>query len=775
MNVFPPQPVHKEPRIFCRGSFFYGPGSCFARVLMLLFLVSSCVFLAHGSCRGDDFESPDMPTDLARIKEQGVLRVAVLEKMSPPFVLERNGVLTGYDIDICRDMAAQLGVDVRFVRVSGNYDEIIRTVAEGRADIGMCETSKSPRRSQAVFFSHIYFVSGSKLVINRLSLAHLEIALMDVPEDKRQAGLLKLCDSERMSMAVLEGSIFVHITDKLFPDVFKVMVASEMEGAEMVYVGDADMALVSGSNYYLLAHQQPELFYKIKALDLEIEDPLSIAVNPGLPDLLRWIDDYLETEVLPRDMTLEDMIATYIDVADHEGVDAAPDGSFGGAGEEDAVGELGIIVSLHLVAALLLWLLLVRRRGDVHWLLSPVTVLTAMILGGVTGGMLPYLSVFFSRPASVYMGFWQMCVLPIMATAIITSLYRLLSDGKNNDIVRGLLVATVVLLFVAASTGMLLGVLGQPGADFPETAQETLMEHMHGDLLNMQTSGLFDVFMDVAGNVIPDNVFKPLVENRSLAVLFMSVLFGIALAKGSSAGQKTVVAMLETVLHAFTSMVQASLYLLPFALYALAFDFVADAGVDLLMATLRLVFWLIVAMLPAGVFALCILKKRLQRSCGQIVREFGSIFLLSFSARSSVISMPIGLSILGSCRRLNADRAVMVFPFSLLVCQYAFAVFFAMTPVFIAQVFGVELSLFHYVAIGMLAVLATLAAIGTVGMAYVMLLSIVCVPLGLPVDPAVLVGLAAVSIAGPFMAGVQAVFGCGVSALLAGSDRDGAD
>jgi len=106
------------------------------------------------------------------------------------------------------------------------------------------------------------------------------------------------------------------------------------------------------------------------------------------------------------------------------------------------------------------------------------------------------------------------------------------------------------------------------------------------------------------------------------------------------------------------------------------------------------------------------------------------------------------------------------FPLSLLICHCGYAVFFSLTPVFIGQVFQVDFSLGQYCFIVLGALLSAVAAIGTIGMSYVLLLSIVCGPLGLPLEPAVLVGMALVAIIDPLISAVQALFGCGMTTVL---------
>jgi ABC-type amino acid transport substrate-binding protein len=64
------------------------------------------------------------------------LVVAIGPDAPPMTMTDKNGNLRGYEIEIARDIGAELGVQVAFSRTAGT-DELLRAVAEGKADIGI--------------------------------------------------------------------------------------------------------------------------------------------------------------------------------------------------------------------------------------------------------------------------------------------------------------------------------------------------------------------------------------------------------------------------------------------------------------------------------------------------------------------------------------------------------------------------------------------------------------------------------------------------------------
>jgi proton glutamate symport protein len=629
----------------------------------------------------------------------------------------------------------------------------------------MCELSKTAKRSQSVYYSHTYFVAQNNIVVNRLTMAREGIQLGDLNESGLE-GLKAQFSKPEFKIATLSHSSFIPLVDKLFPDAHKTPFTSWSEALLSVSSGEADVGVLSASSYAIMINKKPELFYKIANLDMTISDPLAIAVSPIHPELVRWINDYLETNILDKEVNIQQLIETYL-VKDQpaplqETINIESAGKL-----ENKTNRILLIVALHLVIGFIFWVAVIRKKDSSHWLLSPWAVLAAMLLGGITGSNFPNIAEFFSRPAAVYMGFWRLCVLPIMVTIIITSIHRLLTDKKNSILVKRLLFWSPVLLIIAGLIGVAFGAIGQAGANFPEASQKILVTQMETGLNVACSQGLFNQLMNIVANIVPDNIFRPVVNNQNLGVLFIAVLFGIALAKSTRIGTETIVHILDTTLDVFTKMVTASLYLLPFALYALCLDFMAQTGIELLSAILKLIIWISLAFLPSVVFAFLILVLKIRLPIKKIFKYFGPVYLLSFSSQSSVISLPIALEALEKCPKVDKDRAMIAYPFVLLVCYYGYAVYFSMVSVFIAQVFGMDLTISQYIGIALLSVLCSIASIGGVGYSCVLVFSIICGPLGLPLEPTILVALATVSILAPLMSGNQAFFSCGITAWMA--------
>lgn len=103
------------------------------------------------------------PDALTRIRESGVLRVAMDPSLEPFEFVDSTGNPAGFDVDLARQIGARLGVDVHFVTTG--YDGLYDTLMVGNADIIVSALYPDPSRTQTFAFSPPYLQAGEMLVV----------------------------------------------------------------------------------------------------------------------------------------------------------------------------------------------------------------------------------------------------------------------------------------------------------------------------------------------------------------------------------------------------------------------------------------------------------------------------------------------------------------------------------------------------------------------------------------------------------------------------------
>ena len=101
---------------------------------------------------------------LDEIKERGKLIVGVKDAVVPfGFVDENTNQLVGFDIDICRYIAEQLGVDIEILPVTSATR--IPMVAQGQVDLVAATMTHKFERDDVIDFSITYFMDGQKILV----------------------------------------------------------------------------------------------------------------------------------------------------------------------------------------------------------------------------------------------------------------------------------------------------------------------------------------------------------------------------------------------------------------------------------------------------------------------------------------------------------------------------------------------------------------------------------------------------------------------------------
>jgi His/Glu/Gln/Arg/opine family amino acid ABC transporter permease subunit len=102
------------------------------------------------------------PSALARVRASGVLRVGI-DATYPPFGIAEGGDFSGFDVDIARAVARELGVRAEFINAS--FDGVFPALQNGTFDAIVSAVTITPERQQTLLFSEPYIDAGQGLAV----------------------------------------------------------------------------------------------------------------------------------------------------------------------------------------------------------------------------------------------------------------------------------------------------------------------------------------------------------------------------------------------------------------------------------------------------------------------------------------------------------------------------------------------------------------------------------------------------------------------------------
>jgi len=313
----------------------------------------------------------------------------------------------------------------------------------------------------------------------------------------------------------------------------------------------------------------------------------------------------------------------------------------------------------------------------------------------------------------------QLLVVPLVLVSLVcgtSSLTDLRQLGRLGGKLLGLYIITTafaITLAVAAS------VLIQPGAgvDLPV-----------GGFTPKPAPALTDVLIEL----MPRNPFEAMAAGNMLQVIFFALLFGLALSQSGDAGRR-IAAWFEDLNTAVLTLVHMLIRLAPYGVFCLIARVFYQLGWDG-FAPLSKYFGVVLLVLfihGAVVYpALLVILGRLDPR--PLFKKLKTVYLFAFSTSSSNATLPVTLETVQD--RLGVDKRIasISIPLGATINMDGTAIMQGVATVFIAQVYGIELSLSQYATIILTAVLASIGTAGVPGVGLIMLI-MVLEQLGLPV------------------------------------------
>ena len=259
-----------------------------------------------------------------------------------------------------------------------------------------------------------------------------------------------------------------------------------------------------------------------------------------------------------------------------------------------------------------------------------------------------------------------------------------------------------------------------------------------GDGMNLTTEASFDAaeapsFGQVLIDMVPRNPINAMAEGNMLQIIVFAVLFGVALTLVGKPGER-----LKGFFEDFNTVIMKLVLLLmavaPYGVFALMTRLFADLGFETIGNLLKYFLLVLTVLIIHGLVTYPVMLKAFTGLNPLIfLRKMRNAQLFGFSTASSNATIPVTLET--ARRKLGVSNSVSSFtvPLGATINMDGTAIMQGVATVFIAQVYGVDLTLVDYM---MVIATATLASVGTAGVPGVglIMLAMVLQQVGLPVE-----------------------------------------
>jgi len=131
-------------------------------LVFTILIVSAIAVGAYFYLKSPSQEEVSDPT-LLRIKEAGKITVGAEATYPPMESIDEKGEMIGFDMDLAKEIAADLDVSVEFVNIP--WDDIFTSLVEGKVDMLISSVTILPERTKDMAFSDPYFNAGQVIIV----------------------------------------------------------------------------------------------------------------------------------------------------------------------------------------------------------------------------------------------------------------------------------------------------------------------------------------------------------------------------------------------------------------------------------------------------------------------------------------------------------------------------------------------------------------------------------------------------------------------------------
>lgn len=341
--------------------------------------------------------------------------------------------------------------------------------------------------------------------------------------------------------------------------------------------------------------------------------------------------------------------------------------------------------------------------------------LLAHYVSGPDAAWVQTLTRYVTQPAgTLFLKLIFMLVLPLLFSALVVGVAEMGDVRALGRVGWKTLAYTVIVSGIAVLIGLVLVNWLRPGAGMDrDVAARMLAEGSERASAIVGTSTSSPTGIDMLLGIIPDNVIRAAADNTILAVMFFALFLGIGLVLTRTPAAESLKRGIEGLFDVSMRLIGLVIRLAPYAVFCFMFNLAALFGWDLL-ARLGAFVGVVVLALSLHMFVTYPLALKLLGGYSPLrfFRNSQEAMLMAFSTASSNATLPTALRVAEDKLRLPPRISRFVLTVGATANQNGTALFEGVTVLFLAQFFGVELSLAQQATVMFVCILG---GIGTAG------------------------------------------------------------
>jgi proton glutamate symport protein len=350
---------------------------------------------------------------------------------------------------------------------------------------------------------------------------------------------------------------------------------------------------------------------------------------------------------------------------------------------------------------------------------SLLMILGAILLGALVGGMLgtdskafgiTYYSI-FSLLGTLFLHSLMLVVVPLVASSIISGVAKMAQDKSFGRLGAKTFFFYILTTFSAVTIGVFVVNLIKPGLSVHMPSHDLSMHKTVAESASqvLQADNIKNLILEI----IPSNIFDALGKAQMLGIIFFSIIFGYCIPKIQNNQSEHILSFISGIFNVMIQVTHLVLKCLPLGVFCLVAETFASFGFDSLKS---LALFFVTALVSLSIFALVVLPLIL-KFIGKVkpfrhFRAMGPAIVTAFSTSSSSATLPVTMDCVEKRAKVSHKITSLVIPLGTSMNMSGSALYECVAALFVAQAFGVEISIFTQIIVGFLALLTSLGVAG---------------------------------------------------------------
>ena len=378
------------------------------------------------------------------------------------------------------------------------------------------------------------------------------------------------------------------------------------------------------------------------------------------------------------------------------------------------------------------------KKISLHWKIIIgmfLGVIIGLIFSSFSGGSI-YITNFVKPFGTIFINSLKLIAIPLILASLIKGISDLKDISKLSSMGLLTIMTYLTTTIIAVSIGLLVVNSVGPGKSISDETRTELINAYSNDANEKRDiaeekkkSGPLQPLVDL----VPSNFLNAASDNKNmLQVIFFSILFGVAMILIPGEKSKPVKTFFDSLNDVILKIIDIIMKCAPFGVFALLASLIVEApNIDLLKSLILYSITLLVGLFVVIIIYLLFIKIFLKRNLREFINGILPAQLVAFSTSSSAATLPVTMDRVENELGVKKEVSSFVLPIGATINMDGTAVYQAVAAVFIAQTFGLDLSLIDQLGIITTATLASIGA-AAVPSAGIIVLVIVLAQAGIP-------------------------------------------